>query len=251
MLLAVGCETDPTGEENNGVDNSGYGPGEGQITLQLGSKGFTEDSRAVMDGTTIKWEADDAIVINRKTYYVSMSNGKAVVYVDKAEDDRYEAFYPALLYDKANKNFSLPFAQIYHEASFGANAMPMYGLCEGGKKLDMQALCGVIRLNVQGEGYITSLYLEDLAAGAIAGEYKFNAEKMAITPEDVKSVSSSWLTLNCAGKYETGAALSSNGTTFHIVVPVGSYSSGLKLRISDRNHKKVEKIFTNQFIFQY
>ena len=151
MLLAVGCETDPTGEENNGVDNSGNGPGEGQITLQLGSKGFTEDSRAVMDGTTIKWEADDAIVINRKTYYVSMSNGKAVVYVDKTEDDRYEAFYPALLYDKANKNFSLPFAQIYHEASFGANAMPMYGLCEGGKKLDMQALCGVIRINVQGE----------------------------------------------------------------------------------------------------
>lgn len=242
MLLCVGCETDPTNEGGNEGGNDSNGPGEGQITLQLGCKGFTEESRAVLDGTTIKWEADDAIIINRKTYYVTMNNGKAVVYVDKAEDNRYEAFYPALLYDKANKNFLLPFAQLYHESSFGTNAMPMYGVCEEGRKLDMQALCGVLRMKVQGEGDLTSIYVEDLAEGAIAGEFKFNAESMSVSSENVKNVSSKWVTLNCAGKEDGGAALSGGGTLFHIVVPVGSYSSGLKLRFSDRNHKKVEKI---------
>ena len=242
-MLMVGCSEDPTNENGNN-SNGGNGPGEGQITLQLGAKGFTEESRAVLDGTKVKWEADDAIIINRKTYYVQMSNGAPVVYVDKAEDNTYEAFYPALLYDKANKVFTLPFAQFYSENSFSSNALPMYGVCEGGKKLNMEAMCGVIRLNVQGEGFVTSLYVEDLAEGNnIAGEYKFTGAEKSIVATTVRSIASNWVTLNCAGKEEQGAVLSSGGTLFHVVVPTGTYSKGLKIRISDRNRKKVEKLF--------
>lgn len=243
-MLMVGCSEDPTGD-NGGGSNGGNGPGEGQITLQLGAKGFSEESRAVLDGTKIKWEADDAIIINRKTYYVEMSNGSPVVYVDKAEDDTYEAFYPALLYDKANKSFTLPFSQFYTESSFGPNALPMYGVCEGSKKLNMEAMCGVIRFKVQGEACLTSIYVEDLAEGNnIAGEYKFSGDDKALSTAKIKSVASNWVTLNCAGKENTGVALSGSGTLFHIVVPTGTYANGFKLRISDRAHKKVEKLFS-------
>ena len=241
-MLMVGCSEDPTNDNGDNGGNSGSGPGEGQITLHLGSKGFPES-----EGSVISWRADDAITINRKNYYVQMSGGKPVVYVDKAEDNTYEAFYPALLYDRADKAFTLPFSQFYYENTVGPDALPMYGECTGGKTLNMEALCGIIRLKVQGEGYLTSLYVEDLAGGNIAGKYRFTGAEGVVSVDNVKSVSSSWVTLNCAGKEEKGAALSSGGTTLHVVVPVGTYSNGLKVRISDRNRKKVEKIFDGSY----
>ncbi len=247
VMMMVGCSKDPINDnKNNGNSNSGSGPAEGQITLRLGAKGFTE-SRASLDGTKVQWEADDAIIINRKTCYVQMSNGSPVVYVDRSEDNTYEAFYPALLYDKADRAFTLPFSQFYYENTFGPSALPMYGKCEGGQTLNMEAMCGVIRLNVQGEGYITSLYVEDLAGNKIAGEYKFIGTEGSVSTANVKSVSSNWVTLNCAGKEDKGATLSSGGTLFHIVVPAGSYQSGFTVRISDRNRKKVEKRYGSSY----
>ncbi len=242
-MIMVGCSEDPTDDPNKNGSGSGNGPAEGQITLQLGAKGFAEESRAELDGTVIEWKADDALIINRKTYYVEMNDGKPVVHVEKAEDGRYEAFYPALLYDKADRAFTLPFAQFYYENSFGPNTLPMYGVCEEGRKLDMEAMCGILRLKVQGEGYVTSLYVEDLAKGNIAGEYKFTGEEESVSTANIKSVSSTWVTLNCAGKEDKGAALTSGGTIFHIIIPAGTYADGFKVRISDRNHKKVEKIY--------
>lgn len=244
-MFMVGCSEDPTNEnENNGGSSSGNGPAQGQITLQLGAKGFTEEARVTLDGVNLTWEVDDAIIINRKTYYVEMSDGKPVVHVDKAENNIYEAFYPALLYDKADQAFTLPFSQFYHENTIGPNTLPMYGVCDGGKTLNMEAMCGIIRLNVLGEGYITSIYVEDLAGGNIAGEYKFEGENDAVSTDKVKqAISSNWVTLNCAGKEDKGAALSGGGTQFHVVVPAGTYNNGFKIRISDRNRKKVEKSY--------
>ena len=243
MMLCVGCENDSTDDGNNGGGNSGNGPAEGQITLQLGAKGFTEESRAQLSGTKVKWEADDALIVNRKTYYVEIYNGKPVVHVEKSEDNTYEAFYPALLYDKSDKAFTLPFSQFYTENTFGPNTLPMYGSCEGGKTLNMGAMCGILRLKVQGEGYITSLYVEDLAGGNIAGEYKFKGEFGAVSTDNIKDVSSEWVTLNCAGKDGKGVALTSSGTVFHVVVPAGTYNNGFKVRLCDSDRKKVEKIY--------
>lgn len=242
-MIMVGCSEDPTDDPNNNGPGGGSGPAEGQITLELGAKGFAEEARASLDGSIVEWEADDALIINRKTYYVEMNDGKPVVHVDKAEDGRYEAFYPALLYDKADRAFTLPFSQFYYENTFGPNTLPMYGLCEEGRKLNMEAMCGIIRLKVQGEGYATSVYVEDRAGGNIAGEYKFTGEEESVSTAHAKTISSTWVTLNCAGKDDKGAALSSAGTVFHIVVPTGTYANGFKVRISDRNRKKVEKIY--------
>ena len=235
-MLMVGCSEDPTNEnENSGGSGSGSGPAKGEITLQLGPKNIS--------GSAVAWEADEALIINRKTYYVEMNNGKPVVHVEKAEDGHYEAFYPALLFDKSDMVFTLPFSQFYYENSFGPNALPMYGECKGGKTLNMEAMCGIIRLNVAGEGYITSIYVEDLAGGSIAGEFDFTGEEESVSTSQSKLVASKWVTLNCAGKEDKGAALSSSGTEFNIVVPTGTYNNGFKIRISDRNHKKVEKTF--------
>ncbi|MBQ7342071.1 MAG: sugar phosphate isomerase/epimerase [Alistipes sp.] len=235
-MLMVGCSEDPTNEnENSGGSGSGSGPAKGEITLQLGHKNIS--------GSAVTWEADEALIINRKTYYVEMNNGKPVVHVEKAEDGHYEAFYPALLFDKSDMVFTLPFSQFYYENSFGPNALPMYGECKGGKTLNMEAMCGIIRLNVAGEGYITSIYVEDLAGGSIAGEFDFTGEEESVSTSQSKLVVSKWVTLNCAGKEDKGAALSSSGTEFNIVVPTGTYNNGFKIRISDRNHKKVEKTF--------
>ena len=248
-IILVGCSEDPT-NENNGGGNSGSGPAEGQITLQLGTKGFSKESTASLVGTAIEWQADESITINRKSYYVAINNGKPVVYVDKAEDNIYEAFYPSLLYDRADKTFTLPFSQFYKENTVSNDALPLYGVCEDGKTLNMEALCGVIRLNVQGEGYITSLYVEDLAGDNIAGEYKFNTANKVVSTANIKSISSSWVTLNCAGTEQKGAALTSDGTTFHIVVPAGTYDNGFKVRISDRNHKKVEQLYESSYTIE-
>ena len=250
-LLVVSCSEDPTNDnQNNDASDNGNGPAEGQITLQLGAKGFTEESRVVLDGTKLTWEADEALIINRKKYYVEINNGKPVVHVDKAENGRYEAFYPELLFDKSDMAFTLPFSQFYSENTISPNSLPMYGVCEGGKTLNMDAMCGIIRLNIVGEGYLTSIYVEDLSGNNIAGEYDFDGSSNEVSISDVKSISSQWVTLNCAGKEDKGAALSSGGTKFHIVVPAGTYHNGFKIRISDRNRKKVEKRYGSSYTIE-
>ena len=53
-MFMVGCSEDPTNEnENNGGSSSGNGPAQGQITLQLGAKGFTEEARVTLDGVNL------------------------------------------------------------------------------------------------------------------------------------------------------------------------------------------------------
>ena len=233
-LVVTSCSEDPTTDNGGNVGNEGNGPAEGQITLYLSDKGFSNAD----------WESGESLTINRKTYYVEKSNGKAVVYVDSSDNGTYEAFYPTMLYDRADKTFTLPFAQFYREGTIGENSLPMYGICKEGNKLDMKAVCALLQLTVAGTEEVMSVYVEDLSNGAIAGEYKFSTSTQQLsTPKD-SAPSSNWLTLNCAGKESGGAQLSTAGTQFNIVIPAGSYSSGIKVRISDRKRKMVEKIFS-------
>jgi sugar phosphate isomerase/epimerase len=248
-LLLGSCTDDLT---NNGGNTSGVGdgPAEGQITLYLGTKGISSDAstsstRVSFDGLNLAWEEGDALIINRKTYYVEKAGDKAVVYVDKADDGRYEAFYPALLYDRADKTFTLPFSQFYREESLAESALPMYGVCTKGNTIDMAALCAILRVKVAGDADITSVYVEDLSNGYIAGEYKFSTSTLELSEPKSEAPKSSWVTLNCAGKENGGVGLSASGTVFNIVIPAGSYSKGFKVRISDRSRKKVEKLFTS------
>ena len=246
-LLLGSCTEDPTDNGGN-TPGSGNGPAEGQITLYLGTKGFgeasTSSTRVSFDGTQIEWEKDDAIIINRKTYYVDIVGGKPVVYVDRTDDGRYEAFYPALLYDRADKCFTLPFSQFYRENSIAESALPMYGVCTTGNKLDMTAICAILRVKVAGEAQITSLYVEDLSNHSLAGDCKFSTSTLELSEPKEGAATSTWVTLNCAGKEQGGAELSASGTTFNVVIPARNYPNGFKVRISDRNRKKVERTFT-------
>ena len=233
-LLLTSCSEDPTTDNGGNVGNGGNGPAEGQITLYLSDKGFQN----------VEWESGEALTINRKTYYVEKANGKAVVYVDSSDNGTYEAFYPTALYDRADKTFTLPFAQFYREGTIGENSLPMYGICKEGNQLNMTAVCALLQLTVTGSEQITSVYVEDLSNGAIAGECKFSTSTLQLSAPKDSAPSSNWLTLNCAGKEKGGAQLSAAGTQFNIVIPAGSYSAGIKVRISDRNRKMVEKVFS-------
>ena len=233
-LLATSCAPDPLPDDDGNLGGGGSGPAEGQVTLHLGDKGFPN----------VVWEEGESITVNRKTYYVEKLNGKAVVYVDGSDAGTYEAFYPTMLYDRADKTFTLPFAQFYREGTVGENALPMYGICKEGNKLNMTAVCALLQLTVTGSADIVSVYVEDLANSAIAGECKFSTSTLKLSAPKDTAPSSNWLTLNCAGKESGGAQLSASGTQFNIVIPAGNYPSGIKVRISDRSRKMVEKVFS-------
>ncbi|MBP3483326.1 MAG: sugar phosphate isomerase/epimerase [Alistipes sp.] len=241
-VCASGCSDDPTSSDGPEKPEQPDGPDEGQIALRLETVGPTTGG-----GPKIEWQKDDAVIVNRRTYYVRFdSENRAVLYVDKAEDDTYTAYYPASLYSKSDNTFTLPFAQLYREGEFEKSAMPMYGVGTDGERLPMAAACGLLHLNVAGEGYATSIRIAETSDKNLAGVCAFDKERGILATENIGTPCSGSVVLNCAGTGDTGAALSTAGTDFYLVLPAGTYN-GFSVRISDRSHKFVEQEFASSY----
>lgn len=109
-----------------------------------------EETRAQLDGRTVRWQEGDRFRVNGIEYTLEGSESDGW-WLDVAEADSYEAFYPADLV--RDGRVTLPATQHYTAASFDPAAHPMYA--ENGRtdgELRFRNLCGLVGLQLTGDG---------------------------------------------------------------------------------------------------
>ncbi len=143
---------------------------------------------------------------------------------------RYKAFYPyqaETLRDSANIFiFNLPAEQKYVNGSFDPNAAPMVASAGAGETFRFRNLCGVLALQVKGEGAVKSITFKPVTdpgnVAMVAGDYEVNpffedAPVISYHGKGSKSV-----TLSCDIPVELDPE---QATPFYIVLPPAVYDS--------------------------
>jgi hexosaminidase len=185
-----------------------------------------------IDGLTY-WDSNDAFVVNSRMYYANFTDeGEAVVYVQPDSNNNYSVIYPAKLYDRLGRQFTLPFAQFYNPQNNGGAYLPARGVANNQGVIEFSTDCIVAKVTIMGNATLRSLRLENKGEEALAG--KFSANKIeSLNNED--AINNIGVTLNCYERSE--ASLSSAGTPFYFALPKGNYSQGMTLRVSDTNNR--------------
>ena len=211
--------------------------GEDAVTKTVLGGELGDDLRKVL------WQPGDKIGVASATG--QLTNGEAEVGVYEFTTDitsnsedavfkggvtistRYMAFYP---YDETvrtkgqNFLFSLPSEQKYVNGSFDPEAAPMVAAADAGKTFRFRNLCGVLALQIKGEGVVKSIvfkpYDEAGNAEIVAGEYvvdPLTEDAPRLTFQDYGQTS---MTLTCDVPVELD---SEQATPFYIVLPPAVY----------------------------
>lgn len=195
---------------------------EGYVRLAL----KTDNNRTLLvdDGVVI-WSEGDKVSVNNATYKITIEDGNVCVYVPEA--DSYSVMYPAEIRSTKKLMFLQP-QQLYVENSFGEKALPLYGEGNVRDGVTMRAVCGVLKLTLTGDATISSIGVTDRAGGAMCGVFTYTNGNAEVESGYISHPS---VVLNC--EKAGGVKLNSSGVDFYIVLPARTYSSGLKISISD------------------
>ena len=226
------------------------------------------DTRTYLDGEKILWSSGDEIVAFmgktlRRKYVVSIesvgtSEGSFV------RDTEYEhigssspishnvAFYPfAELICKADgeiyvlEGLSLPSVQTYVPDSFGPNVFSMLAVSADTDDVDFRFknLCGVLQLQLQGDGTIASITLKGNSDEILAGLASMTMSHGGIPAISLASDGLKEVTLDC-GK---GVELNSDApTSFFISLPPVPFSNGFTITVTDTQGRTEEYSTTKQ-----
>ncbi len=224
--LLCGCESVET-ETSRQPQGSEQTPEGDFVRLNLKA----EDTRSSLSGEKILWSEGDHIMVNGSSYEI-LFDESGDAYVNVPFGESYKALYPAEIYTE--RGMMLQPAQFYAENSFGELANPMTGTGSS-SELHMRSVCGALMLRIAGSATISSISITDRAGGALCGEFDYADGEASLL--DDATVSHSSVVLNCmqAG----GVKLSATGTDFYIVMPAATYSSGLKISISDTDGRNM------------
>ncbi len=218
------CETTSIDEEINqdSNENTEVEVPEDYIRLDL----LTDESRtAHVGGGKLIWKDGDKIAVNNKEYDVVSDGNTAYVYVPKA--DSYTALYPWET-RVGTTNIMLQPQQLYAEGSFGDKALPMYGTGNASTGVTLRAVCGVLKLKLTGTATISSIGITDRSGAPLCGSFKYTVSPAT---HNSGSLGHPSVVLNCENV--GGVKLNASGVDFYIVLPAKTYSSGLKISISD------------------
>ena len=206
LLSLTGCKK----------DNEKSGPSGETVTLSatLGGGEKTE-----IDGVKMKWSEGDAVAINDKPYTAKLSNEDktATFEVDRADDGKYCAYYPASLYDEGNNKYVLPSTQYYNveNGNILSDISPMYAETDT-KELHFYHICALMKLQVTGEGTVKKIVVT--STDNLCGTFTVS-EDGGKYHAVISGSGSTTLTLNCG----TGVALNATTpTTFYIALPQGT-----------------------------
>ena len=229
---------------------------------------YAVDTRTALDGEKVVWNSGDEIVVFKgKTlplkYIVSASSvGTTEGYFKKDAD--YEllgpsseishnvAFYPfAELSCKAEgqnytlENITLPSVQTYAPASFGPNSFPMMAVSADTDDADFRFknLCGALKLQLQGEGTITSITIKGNCDETLAGSASVTMSRGEEPFISLASDGAKEVTLDC------GEGVSLNADTpisFLISLPPTVFNIGFIVTVSDSQGGSMEYSTTKQ-----
>ena len=158
-------------------------------------------------------------------------------YSDQVWCMKYDNNIPANAY---KLNVVLPETQTYEENSFANGAFPMVAVSTD-NQLTFKNICGGVKLQLKGVGKIKSIKLEGIDGEAISGKSSVVAYADGTTPTiTMASTASKSITLECGAGVQLNE---STPTTFIIAVPPVTFTSGMKITITDTDGQS--KTLTN------
>lgn len=143
---------------------------------------------------------------------------------------RYKAFYPynpETLRDSANIFiFNLPNEQKYVNGSFDPDAAPMVASANAGETFSFRNLCGILAIQLKGEGAVTSIVFNGNDADGnpwmVAGEYEVNPIAEGTPEIRYHGKGHKSVTLTCDEPVQLNPEIA---TPFYMVLPPATYSS--------------------------
>lgn len=246
LLMAVSCRKD----KDQKIDNLGG--------FRATVENHTGDSKTHLDGTLVKWNSQDAILVSGNKYtepmsFVTTNTGDVAFFnadgmpEDYLYQETFTAYYPAAAF--TGSQLTLDGEQIYQENSFGNGANPMMAQSNS-TELQFKNICGVLELQLYASGCnvekitITSNKTENLhGTGSVIwndGEPEFSS---ALTD------GGNTVTLTCPD----GVVLSNNPdepTSFYFVLPVGVLSEGFDMALTYNNGKEWTKRTTKNIAIE-
>lgn len=241
LVLAVSCKKD---EKTNAVQGPGF---RASLEIQAGN-----DKTHLEDGTKVKWDAGDAIlVINSSNEAKEFATETGVMtdgYADFQSADategfytpNYKAYYPSGLYNTTTGKISLPQTQQYAAGSFGKGFNPMAAQASD-ETLEFKNICGMLALQLKGNCTVSSIRITSKDDEMLWGEGDFiltGTDSGASLSLGTLSNGSASITLNCNNEVTLNTA---NATTFYFVLPNGALSSGFNVVLTDSNGKVWKK----------
>ncbi|MCQ2145790.1 MAG: tyrosine-protein phosphatase [Bacteroidales bacterium] len=215
-------------------------------TIVMSASSADPETKTTLDGVQVLWDQGDAFRV--------MSTGAGALDLrmellseaghpfgeftattsDEGElDDSYVAVYPYSSMAGAENGaikIEIPQKQEYVAGSFGHAANIMVGTVElSGEKYNanFSNVMGVLQLSLTGDCAVDNITISDRGGKSLWGNSTLPSADCldGITSEEIEG-GSSMVILDCKG-----VQLSSEPTTFHFVVPVGSFDEGFDVSV--------------------
>ncbi len=213
------------------------------------------DTKTYLDGKKVLWNSGDEILAfigkNLRRKYVVSAESVGTSEGSFIKDADYEhigssspishniAFYPFVeLICKAEgesyvlENLSLPSVQTYVADSFCPGSFPMMAVSADTDDVDFRFknLCGILKLQLQGEGTIASITVKGNSDEILAGSASLTMSHGGIPAISIASDGLKEVTLDCG----EGVVLNADApTSFLISLPPTDFTNGFTVTVSD------------------
>ena len=257
-LLLAGClcmacsNGDKHVDDPDGPDNPGGGDEYEDIQVVNGKVRFylreAENSVRKAMGTGERAWSKSLVSVNGKSYAVeSDENGRYYVEASASSSGTYNAILTnsgssGWYGSSAYADVKLPYSQFWAATAASLQSYPMYGSYtkENGNKLVFDDAFAVLDLALTGSAKIASVKVENLAESPLAGYANFLPSRgyLSITGGVGFAV------LNCTDNGKCVSLESGTPKHFYVMLAPGDYPSGLKITISDSEHRAMEHTLT-------
>ena len=223
-----------------------------QLTASI--EQFAGHTKTYLEDLNVFWEHDDCIAVfdnsTAKSCYrinrdaVGSTSGlfDSVSLPEEGTGDlmdgciAYYPYSPLVSCEQSEKGFILsglqmPGLQTFKENTIAQNHLPMAAQSDNLDNLSFRNICGIIKIQLLGEGTITSVTVSGNSDEVLSGEMQVQLDKGSEPIAIMSASGSKSVTLDCG---ESGVVLSeTEPTVFMIVLPPTEFSNGLEVVITD------------------
>ncbi len=180
-----------------------------------------------------------SVKVNGTSYTIQSPAQNPYIEVAVAEDNTYRALLETSTSSSrygsdAYTGLKLPYSQFQNTVESIITSFPMYASysAANGNKLIFNDGFALINVKLKGSAKISSVRVENPAAGVVAGIS--NAD--VATGKFTVTKGMDFAALNCTNQGSFVPLNSSSATDFYVMVAPGNYSQGLKVSICDSEH---------------
>ena len=232
---------DPGGPENPGGGYEDIQVVDGKVRFYL-----TESEKAARRSMGVGdrvWKKS-AVQVNGKSYpVVTDDSGRCYIEVAASGSGAYNAVLtasgsPDWYGSSAYTEVKLPYSQFWEATAASLQSYPMYGSYtkENGNKMVFEDAFAVLDLALTGSAKISSVKVSGSATDVLAGFANFLPSQGGFK----MTGGVGFAVLNCTDGGDCVPLSSSTPKHFYIMLAPGDYASGLKITVSDSEHRSME-----------